>query len=353
MRAMLPTAVTDLARRASVLVETTLAAHRADLRTRTYATPAFDPPRVRPDVIPVVTADGARLRVHAYGPVDAPVVVLIHGWTCSIEYWNAQINAFADEYRVVAYDTRGHGESTDGYANPSTNILADDLEDVLNAVLLPGQRATLVGHSMGGMTLIAWAGRYPERVAEHAEAIVLTNTGAHSLVEVSTMVPGLNRPLAVLGGRQIPTPGWLGKVILGTPVVFPPIAPVRKLFASQVMTVDTPRTKLDYALSVVRGCRMMTRSRYGLLLTRLSLGDAAANFSVPTTVLAGDRDDMTPPLHAERIAELLRGVGTLAKHKVLPTGHLGNVERHDLFNAELAEVLSNVSADSRKGELVG
>ncbi|MET9212161.1 MULTISPECIES: alpha/beta fold hydrolase [unclassified Nocardia] len=342
MRAKLPTALLNLVDSASLVVKTALAAHRADLRTRTHGIAAFDPPTVPAEVIPVVTADGARLRVHAYGPVDAPVIVFAHGWTCSIEYWNAQINAFAGEYRVVAYDQRGHGESTNGYARPSTDLLADDLCDVLDAVLLPGQRAVLVGHSMGGMTLIAWAGRYPERVAEQADAVVLTNTGAHSLVEVSTMVPGLNKPLRILGGRQMPTPDWLGRLILGTPVVFPPIKPVRWIFARQVMTLDTTAEKLNYALSVVRGCPMMTRSRYGLLLAELHLGDAARNFSVPTTVLAGDRDDMTPALHAERLAELLRESGNLAGFTVLPTGHLGNVERYDLFNAELRGVLAAV-----------
>ncbi|MEV0770803.1 alpha/beta fold hydrolase [Nocardia salmonicida] len=342
MRAKLPTALVNLVGRVSTVVETTLAAHRADLRTRTHGIAAFDPPRMPCDVIPVVTADGARLRVHAYGPVDAPVIVFAHGWTCSLEYWNAQINAFAGEYRVVAYDQRGHGESTNGYARPSTNLLADDLCDVLDAVLLPGQRAVLAGHSMGGMTLIAWAGRYPERVAEQAAAVILTNTGAHSLVEVSTMVPGLNVPLRILRGRSMPTPDWLGRLILGTPVVFPPIKPVRWIFARQVMTLDTSREKLDYALSVVRGCPMMTRSRYGFLLTALHLGDDAKNFSVPTTVLAGDRDDMTPAIHAERLAALLEEAGTLAGFKVLPTGHLGNVERFDLFNAEVAQVLSAV-----------
>ncbi|MBW0275607.1 hydrolase [Nocardia sp. MH4] len=347
MRAKLPTALLNLVDSASLVVKTTLAAHRADLRTRTHGVAAFDPPTVPADVIPVVTADGARLRVHAYGPVDAPVMVLVHGWTCSIEYWNAQINAFAGEYRVVAYDQRGHGESTNGYARPSTDLLADDLCDVLDAVLLPGQRAVLVGHSMGGMTLIAWAGRYPERVAEQADAVVLTNTGAHSLVEVSTMVPGLNKPLRLLRGRHLPTPDWLGKLILGTPVVFPPIKPVRWIFARQVMTLDTTPEKLNYALSVVRGCPMMTRSRYGLLLAELHLGDVASNFCVPTTVLAGDRDDMTPALHAERLAELLRRSGNLAGFKVLPTGHLGNVERYDLFNAELRGVLAAVREPAR------
>ncbi|WP_422395042.1 alpha/beta fold hydrolase [Nocardia vulneris] len=129
------------------------AAYRAGLRSRTFRTASLNTPTAPHEVISVTTVDGARLRVHAYGPADGDVIVLIHGWSCSIEYWNPQINAFADRYRVVCYDQRGHGESQLGKRMPSRETLADDLSAVLDAVLRPGQRAVLAGHSMGGITI--------------------------------------------------------------------------------------------------------------------------------------------------------------------------------------------------------
>ncbi|MFF0545617.1 alpha/beta fold hydrolase [Nocardia thailandica] len=343
MRAMLPSALVKLTDQVKMSID----AHRADLRNRTYPVEAFNPPRVAAEVIPVVTADGARLRVHAYGPVDAPVIVFLHGWTCSLEYWNAQINAFAGRYRVVAYDMRAHGESTGGFAHVTPQLLADDLEDVLAEVLLPGQRATLVGHSLGGMTLLAWAARYPERVAERANAVLLANTGAYELTEVSTMIPGFNKPLAVLGGRKLPSPLWLGKAILGTPVSLPPLPPIKWIFARQVMTLDADPVAISYGLNVVRSCPALVRARFGIMLAELALGDAASKLSVPTTILSGDRDDMTPPVHAERIAGLLYASGRLVEHKVLSSGHLGNVERYREFNAELADLLAHVAEPVR------
>ena len=116
------------------------------------------------------------------------------------------------------------------HARTTADLIGRDFNAVLGAVLPAGRKAVVMGHSMGGMTLISWAGRYPEKVTERAAAVLLTNTGAHSLVEVSTMVPGLNKPLRLLRGRAMPTPTWLGRLILGTPVVFPPIKPVRWIF---------------------------------------------------------------------------------------------------------------------------
>ncbi|WP_158102180.1 alpha/beta fold hydrolase, partial [Streptomyces glaucescens] len=102
--------------------------------------------------------DGARLHVEVHGPESAPPVVLIHGWTCSTAFWAAQIRALAAGHRVIAYDQRGHGRSP-ASRSCSTDALADDLEAVLAATLAPGEKAVLAGHSMGGMTVLAAAGR--------------------------------------------------------------------------------------------------------------------------------------------------------------------------------------------------
>ncbi|GAJ86971.1 putative hydrolase [Nocardia brasiliensis NBRC 14402] len=336
MRAMLPSALANFPGQ----VRGALDAHRASLRSRTYATAAFNPPTVPHEQIPVVTRDGARLRVLAYGPADRPVVVLVHGWTCSIEYWNAQINAFAGEYRVIAFDLRSHGESEPGSSPLTMDLLADDLADVLDASLRPGQRAVLVGHSLGGMTLQAWAGRYPERVAKQALAVLLNNSAPDRLVLETTVVPLLNRPMRLLQ-LKVPLPFLLGSLGLGTPIVFPPIAPVRWLFARQVMSTAAKGDVLDYGMNIVRGCRASVRAEFGKLLAHMDVGESARNLVVPTTVIAGEFDDLTPVVHSERIAEMVRETGTLARYVVLPTGHLGNVEAHEKFNDELRHILES------------
>ncbi|WP_328406666.1 alpha/beta fold hydrolase [Nocardia sp. NBC_00403] len=336
MRAMLPSALGNLPEHIRGLLDV----HRANLRNRTYATAALNPPTVAHQVVPVTTADGAKLRVHAYGPADGQVIVLVHGWTCAIEYWNAQINAFAGEYRVITYDQRGHGESELGSSPLTTDLLADDLAAVLAATLRRGRKAVLVGHSLGGMTLQAWAGRYPERVAEQALAVLLTNTAPHGLVATTTVVPLFNRPLPLLKLR-IPLPAFIGRLGLGTPILFPPLAPVRWVFARQIMTLAATDDEIAFSMAIVRSCPARVRAEFGILLAEMDLGESARNLVVPTTVLAGSLDDMTPPAHSELIAEMLSETGSLAKYEVLNTGHLGNTEAHDRFNEELTQVLES------------
>ncbi|MQY18183.1 alpha/beta fold hydrolase [Nocardia macrotermitis] len=328
MRATLPSPIAGLAD----LVRGLLRTHRGGLRTRTYADHVFDPPSVPCAVVPVTAPDGTALRVHAYGPDSGDVIVLVHGWTCCIEYWNPQINAFADEYRVIAYDLRGHGGSELGRSPLTTDLLAEDLSTVLSAVLRPGQRAVLVGHSLGGMTIQAWAGRYPEQVGARAAAVVLTNTAAGDLIAETSVVPPL---------RGLPLPLLLpvGKFLLSAPLAFPPIAPVRWIFRRQVMSLASTGDVAEFALSIVRSCPVRVRSLFGALLADLALGRAATALTVPTTVIAGSADDLTPLVHAERIAGMLAETGSLDRLEVLPTGHLGNVEAFEAFNAELGRVV--------------
>lgn len=147
-----------------------------------YAPPA--PART----LTAVSADGARLHVEVHGAEGAPAVVLSHGWTCSTAFWAAQIRELARDHRVVAYDQRGHGRSPAGARRAyGTTALADDLAAVLKATLAPGERAVVAGHSMGGMTVMAAAGR-PE-FAEHAAAALLCSTGSSGLVERATVLP--------------------------------------------------------------------------------------------------------------------------------------------------------------------
>ncbi|NKY54068.1 alpha/beta fold hydrolase [Nocardia vermiculata] len=336
MQATLPAAVARIADR----IRDVSARHRAALRTRSYDLPALNPPTAPREVSWVTASDGARLRVHSYGPADGEAIVLVHGWTCCIEYWNPQINAFADDYRVIAYDLRGHGGSDPGTAALTTDLLADDLAAVLDATLHPRQRAVLVGHSLGGMTVQAWAERYRDQVAARADAVVLANTASGDLIAETTVVPRFNR-----GPLALPFP--IGRLGLGMPLVFPPIEPVKWVFRHQIMSAAATGPVVDFALAIVRSCPSAVRSRFGFLLADLALQSCTRCLTVPTTVVAGTADDMTPPVHSRRLAEVLRSVGSLRELVELPVGHLGTVEAYEAFNDVLTGVLDDARATSR------
>ncbi|WP_194816957.1 alpha/beta fold hydrolase [Nocardia sp. XZ_19_385] len=321
------------------------AAYRASLRSRTFATAALNKPATPPQIIPVTTVDGARLRVHAYGPADGDVIVLIHGWSCSIEYWNPQINALADRYRVVCYDQRGHGASDLGRRTPSADTLADDLSTVLDATLPRGRRAVLAGHSMGGITLQAWAARYPEQVRERAAAVLLVNTAAGGIRYETDLLPLFNKPLSVakrpvtLFGAGVRMPIMLAETVLSAPVPLPGLWPVNLIFKNRVMAATATADEVNFSFGVVRSCRPLARGLHAAALAEMDLGAAAENLTVPTTVIAGAHDKLLPERMSRPIVEALRGVGSLVDYHVWPTGHLGNVEAADRFNAELVSLV--------------
>jgi pimeloyl-ACP methyl ester carboxylesterase len=142
----------------------------------------------------VRSADGSRIHTEVHGPAGGAAVVLAHGWTCSTAFWAAQITELAADHRVIVYDQRGHGRSQAvARGGCGTGALADDLDAVLGATLEPGERAVLAGHSMGGMTLMAAAGRPAFR--EHAAAVLLCSTGSSRLVAESLLLPLRAGPL--------------------------------------------------------------------------------------------------------------------------------------------------------------
>ena len=90
----------------------------------------------------VRAGDGTRLHAEIFGPEDGYPIVLAHGITCAIRVWACQIHELARDYRVIAYDHRGHGRSgvPSRRANYGLNFLAADLDAVLEATLKPGRR---------------------------------------------------------------------------------------------------------------------------------------------------------------------------------------------------------------------
>ncbi|GAB2543020.1 alpha/beta fold hydrolase [Nocardia heshunensis] len=315
---------------AGVGADALTAPFRSGLRSRHYRTPSLNTPAPA-EVIPVTTRDGVRLRVHAYGPADGDVIVLAHGWSCAIEYWAPQINAFAGEYRVIAFDQRGHGESETGTRAFSADQLADDFSDLLDAVLRPGQRAVLVGHSMGGMTIQAWADRYPHQVRHRAAAALLATTAARQIPNRATVIPLLN--------DVIPGPDWLALALFGTPVPLPGGPAVHLIAKHRLMTRSATRDQILFGTSIVRSCRPSVRAAVARGLLELDLHGAAANLTVPTTVIAGSQDRLLPEVHSREIADTLAAAGHLDRYAVLPTGHLVNIEAEKAFNVELHRLI--------------
>ncbi|MET7380307.1 alpha/beta hydrolase [Streptomyces sp. NPDC005526] len=276
-----------------------------------------------------VSADGARLHVEVHGPADdpaAPVVVLAHGWTCSTAFWAAQIRDLAADHRVVVYDQRGHGRSP---ASPacSTDALADDLEAVLAATLAPGERAVVAGHSMGGMTVLAAAGR--PRFQEHAAAVLLCSTGSSRLVAESTVVP-------IRAGRLRT---WLTRNVLGSRAPLGPVTPLaRRILKYATMGAGSAPHMVEACARIVHACPRRVRHSWSQVLAALDLEHGVRELRVPTAVLVGTADRLTPPVHARALAAALPLCVGLTELPGL--GHMTPVEAPDAVTRRIRELVT-------------
>ncbi|GHH87493.1 alpha/beta fold hydrolase [Streptomyces capitiformicae] len=268
-----------------------------------------------------VSADGARLHVEVHGPEGSPTVVLVHGWTCSTAYWAAQIRDLAVDHRVIAYDQRGHGRSP-ASAACTTDALADDLEAVLAATLAPGEKAVLAGHSMGGMTLMAASARAGFR--EHAAAVLLCSTGSSRLVAEALVVPG--RP-----GR---VRTWLTRKILGSRAPLGPVTPVaRRILKYATMGPGSAPVMVEACARIVHACPTRVRYAWSHVLDSLDLDHGVRELTVPTAVVVGTADRMTPPVHARALAAALPDcVGVT---ELTGVGHMAPVEAPDVVTARI------------------
>lgn len=293
----------------------------------------------------VVTTDGVELAVTVSGPADADVaVVLVHGWCLSSEIFHRQRHGLADQ-RVITYDTRGHGRSGKAPKGSTTvEQLAEDLRAVLDQVCgdVP---VVLVGHSMGGMTIMALAEREPSLFAtmpEAAEAagpgrgavagVVFVNTAAG---ELNRIARGLPKRLARFAQAALPwefTRRHNAHLRRGDGQVRRRLTDAliarRILFGTGAVPEDVRlgRTLISTTHpGVVEGffTDLLRHNRHQAL-QRLS--------GVPVRILAGGADRLTPVGHSHRIARALPH----ARLSILPgAGHMIPLERPEELTAEI------------------
>ncbi|MEE1778773.1 alpha/beta fold hydrolase [[Kitasatospora] papulosa] len=277
----------------------------------------------------VVSADGARVHVELHGPEDAPAVVLAHGWTCNTRFWDAQVRDLAVDHRVVVYDQRGHGRSPEaGPGGYSTRALADDLEAVLKATLEPGRKAVLGGHSMGGMTLMAAAGR--AAVREHGAAVLLCSTGSSRLTAESLVLP--------LRAGALRT--RLTAAVLGARAPLGPVNAVSKVILKYAtMGRGSAPERVDTCARIVHACPRGARVAWGHVLAELDLEARVRELRLPTAVIAGSEDRLTPPVHARAVEAALPH--SLGLTELAGMGHMTPVEAPEVVTAKLRELVAS------------
>lgn len=287
----------------------------------------------------VSTPDGTLLHVEtSLNLEDHPgdeVLVFVHGWTCNTRFWNAQLNHFGTSRPMIAYDLRGHGLSEMGEKKLGIHTLGQDLEAVLAATLPPGKRAVLVGHSMGGMTIMSWAEQFGADMGERVAAIVLASTAVRGVVEHQKLTPASLPAITRLVNPLV------GRAFLSTPVPLPSTSLTSRFTHYLALGPTARAAHVDFSDEMISRTSPISRGAWGAAMYGLNAVAGLEAISVPTAVVVGTEDLLTPPLHADFIAEALDRNGVLLGYDTYPeAGHMVPIERSTEFNHLLDDLLA-------------
>jgi pimeloyl-ACP methyl ester carboxylesterase len=295
-------------------------------------------------VVPVRSKDGTRLHTEVFGPEDGYPIVLAHGITCALRVWAYQIADLSTDYRVIAFDHRGHGKSAVPRRQNSYTLdcLAADLDAVLETTLAPDERAVIAGHSMGGIAITSWAERYPERVAQRADAVALINTTTGDLLRNVQLLP----VPAALADARVRAAGTLLKTFGAAPLLRAVDRPSRRFVATIAVGRDADPAVAEFIYELFTATPPAARGGWARTLVD-SLGPehiGLTNLTVPTLVIGSAKDRLLPMVSSRHIAKT---APNLASFVELSGGHCAIVERPDEVNRHLRMLIESVTEDQR------
>lgn len=283
----------------------------------------------------IVTSDGVRLAVRDYGSTGARehTIVLLHGLCLTQESWMSQVRhltrRWGNSVRIITYDHRGHGESTGADMRTyRIDRLAADLADVLTALRVSGP-LTLAGHSMGGMTALAYLSRPAADRPVEPQGLILIATAAGRLAE-----RGIGR---LLNTRA-------------TEMVFElvhhmPRRAVDKAVTRLVRPLCDGLTRYAGAswqgaaaltASAVRTTPLTTAAGFLPALKRYNEYGALSSIVANTIVISGGADLATPVAHARDMVAAIPGAAHLHQPDA---GHMLLQEHPKCVNAAIDHIL--------------
>jgi pimeloyl-ACP methyl ester carboxylesterase len=262
---------------------------------------------------------------------SGPTLLLIHGIGGDWRTWEPVLDGLAQRHRVVAVDLPGHGGSAKGPGDYSLGSLASALRDLQGALAI--DRATLIGHSLGGGVAMQFAYQFPERI----ERLILVSSGG--------LGPdvGLILRLATLPGSE---------AVLAAAA--PPARSLMEMAANAGRALGITRTPLDgfyartfAALADPAARRAFLGTLRGVVGAHGQLVDARDKLylaeEVPTLIVWGERDALLPVGHAHSTAEAMPG----SRLEIFPdAGHLPQLQDPARFVAIVQDFVAGTEGSS-------
>lgn len=252
--------------------------------------------------MPAISPTNSDLNYQLDGPANAPVLVLSNSLGANLHMWDAQIPLFAEHFRVLRYDTRGHGQSL---VSPGSYTIEQSARDVLALLdALDVQKAHFCGLSMGGL-IGQWLGiNAPERI----ERLVLCNTAAKIgsedvwNIRIDTVLKGGERAMLELGDASIER--WFTA----------PFAKAEPAKVEPIVRMLVQTSPQGYAGNCAA-------------LRDADLREQIAAIKAPTLIVCGTGDVLTTLQHGRFMQERIAG----AELVDFDVAHLSNIEAGELF----------------------
>ena len=258
--------------------------------------------------MPFLEANGARFHYRWDGPESAPVLVFSNSLGTNLAMWDPQIPALASRFRILRYDTRGHGQSESTPGPYTITQLGRDVVAFLD--LLGIDRAHFCGLSMGGATGL-WLGIY---AADRIHRLILASTAAKFgtpetwKARIDTVRASGMAPVADTQAGRWFTPGFTAR------------AP-EKVESTRQMILHTPPEGYIANCAAVRD---------------VDFRETFSRIRASTLIIVGDCDPVTPPAEARFLNQRIPG----SEYAEIPGSHLCNVESPGAFTSALLKFLA-------------
>jgi pimeloyl-ACP methyl ester carboxylesterase len=324
-------------------------------RVRLKPDPAAGEPlgHIRGEAMTVFADDGLPLHVEVTGPKDAPVTIIFcHGYAASLDVWYYQHAGLGNSARLVFWDQRSHGRS--GRSEPglaSIDQLGADLHRVVMATAPDDMPVVLVGHSMGGMTVMALADQHPDLFGSKVIGAVLISTVA-STVDTANWLPAPLRPAVRWAMPSIMTGASKGR--------FADVVERSRQSASDLAFLgtrwiafgdsDVRPEVVDFLERIIRATPIGVVADFCVAMIGHDKRHALKVLGiVPVLVLTGDRDRVVDPACSDEVASAIRDAELITIHGA---GHAVILERPEDINEAIAGLVTKALAhEAQRREL--
>ena len=266
-----------------------------------------------------ITINNLTVSYSDHGPDDAPVIIFIHGFPLNKSMWNIQVEALKENYRVIAYDIRGHGNSDAGIDEFSIELFVIDLLRLMEKLKI--EKSILCGLSLGGYIALNAVLKHPDRF----DGLILNDTQCIA----DTPEIKENRCNAIISIKEKGVEQYADEII-------------KKLFAPETFTKN--KNVVDAVKEMIISTQKQSLcNTLHALAERKETCNQLPEINIPVLIMVGEEDKITPIAAAQQMHEKILN----SKLEIIQqAGHLSNLENPTAFNTHLVNFLELVGKRS-------